>query len=83
MRQHEVPGPHAARIVESIKYWPDGTLPTIGEEAHAQLNGICVEIFEEQLDGCCRNPSVRLVRQDSVAFIRWFEYCFHSLPIDL
>jgi len=53
------------------------------EEARADLKEFCSEIFEEQLDGWYCVPSAWPVDRDFDTFIRWFEYRFHSVIIDL
>jgi len=52
------------------------------EEALGHLKRVCGEIFEEQLDGWYRVPSVWPVDRGFDAFKRWFEYDFHSVVID-
>jgi hypothetical protein len=47
------------------------------------LKEVCAEIFEEQLNGWYRDPSVWPVDRDFDTFIRWFEYRFHSMLVDL
>jgi hypothetical protein len=53
------------------------------EEVRRYLRDVCVEIFEEQLDGWYRVPSAWPVRRDLETFVRWFEYRFHSMLVDL
>jgi hypothetical protein len=52
------------------------------EEALGHLKKVCGEIFEEQLDGWYRVPSVWPVDRGFDAFKLWFEYHFHSVLID-
>jgi hypothetical protein len=53
------------------------------EEALSQLEKVCAEIFEEQLDGWYRVPSSWPVHRDFDTFQRWFEYRFHLMLVDL
>jgi hypothetical protein len=53
------------------------------EEAHLYLSKHCREIFEEQLDGWYRVPSAWPADRSFDTFIRWFEYSFHSVIVDL
>ena len=56
-------------------------LPNVGSNfCGAQ---VCKAIFEEQLDGWYRVEGL-WSRDRSIAALReWFEYRFHSMPIDL
>ena len=60
-------------------------LPEYDTEAEARehLRVYCSDIFEEQLDGWYRVPSVWPVDRTFDTFIRWFEYSFHSVLFDL
>jgi hypothetical protein len=53
------------------------------EEARGYLREYRSEIFEEQLDGWYRVPSAWPVDPTLDTFIRWFEYSFHSVLVDL
>jgi hypothetical protein len=53
------------------------------EEKRGYLREYCSEIFEEQLDGWYRVPPVWPVDRTFDAFIRWFEFSFHSVLVDL
>jgi hypothetical protein len=53
------------------------------EEARGNLREYCSEIFEEQLDGWYRVPSAWPVNRTLDTVIRWFEYRFHSVLVDL
>lgn len=53
------------------------------EERRRSLEKYCGEIFEEQLDGEFRVPSSWLLDRTFDAFVRWFEYSFHSVIVDL
>jgi hypothetical protein len=53
------------------------------EEARPFLEKYCVEIFEEQLDGSFRLLSAWPVDRRFETFVRWFEYSFHSVIVDL
>ena len=41
------------------------------------------EIFEEELNGWYRDPSVWPEKRDLNAFLQWFECGFHSMVIDV
>jgi hypothetical protein len=53
------------------------------EEALEHLAEISDEIFEEQLNGWYRVPSVWPEKRDLNAFLRWFDCSFHSMVVDL
>lgn len=53
------------------------------EEAREHLEGVCGQIFEEQLDGWYRVPSTWPNRRDLETFDRWCEWTFHSMVVDL
>ncbi len=53
------------------------------EEARRFLENYCGEIFEEQLDGWFRVTSAWPVNRSFATFVRWFEYSFHSVIVDL
>ena len=53
------------------------------EEAREYLREVCGEIFEEQLNGWHRVPAAWPVRRDFEVFVRWFEYRFHSMLVNL
>jgi hypothetical protein len=53
------------------------------EQAQGHLQEVSGEIFEEQLNGWYRVPSVWPVERDFDTFNRWFEYHFHSILVDL
>ena len=53
------------------------------EEALDNLAEVSNEIFEEQLDGWYRVPSVWPDDRDLEAFLRWFDCSFHSMVIDI
>ena len=53
------------------------------EEVRERLKEVCVQIFEEQLDGWYRVPSSWPSRRDLDAFDRWFEWSSHSVVVDL
>jgi hypothetical protein len=44
---------------------------------------VCGHIFEEQLDGWYRVPSMWPKRHDLDTFDQWFEWSFHSMLADL
>jgi hypothetical protein len=47
------------------------------------LKRFCKAIFEEQLDGWYRVKELWPRDRSITAFKEWFEYRFHSMPIDL
>ena len=53
------------------------------EEALEHLREVSNWIFEEQLDGWYRVPSVWPSKRDLDAFLRWFDCSFHSMIVDL
>ena len=53
------------------------------EEVRKGLQEVCGQIFEEQLDGWYRVPSLWPDRRDLEAFDHWFEWSFHSVVVDL
>jgi hypothetical protein len=53
------------------------------EEALESLREVSRDIFEEQLNGWYRVPSVWPAERDLTVFRRWFECSFHSLIVDL
>jgi hypothetical protein len=53
------------------------------EEALGHLRNHCGEIFEEELDGWYGVPSAWPVDRSFDNFVRWFEYSFHSVLVDL
>src|SRR3954452_18018334 len=53
------------------------------EEALQHLAEVSIEIFEEQLNGWYRVPSVWPAARDLRAFLLWFDCSFHSLVVDL
>jgi hypothetical protein len=53
------------------------------EQALEHLADVSHEIFEEELNGWYRVPSVWPDKQDLNAFIQWFECSFHSMVIDV
>src|SRR5450759_3864405 len=53
------------------------------QQARGHLKEVCGEIFEEQLNGWYRVPSVWPVDRDFDTFNGWFEYRFHSMLVDL
>jgi hypothetical protein len=53
------------------------------EEAHRFLKKYCGEIFEEQLDGWFRVTSAWPLDWSFATFVRWFEYSFHSVIVEL
>lgn len=53
------------------------------EEALEHLREVSNSIFEEQLNGWYRVPSVWPSERDLNAFCRWFECSFHSMIVDL
>ena len=54
-----------------------------GEEVLDNLAEVSNQIFEEQLDGWYRVPSVWPDDSDLEAFLRWFDCSFHSIVIDV
>jgi hypothetical protein len=52
------------------------------EEVLVHKREVCGEIFEEQLNGWYRVPSVWPTERDLAAFGRWFECSFHSMIVD-
>jgi hypothetical protein len=54
-----------------------------GQEALQHLTKVCSEIFEEQLNGWYGVPSVWPEERNLNAFLRWFDYSFHSMVLDL
>lgn len=53
------------------------------EETRECLEALCVHIFEEELDGWVRIPSLWPPRRDFEAFEQWFEWSAHSMVVDL
>jgi hypothetical protein len=53
------------------------------EEALEHLAEVSDKIFEEQLNGWYRVPSVWPEKRDLNAFLQWFECSFHSMVIDV
>ena len=53
------------------------------EEALEHLREVSNSIFEEQLNGWYRVPSVWPSERDLNTFLRWFECSFHSMVVDL
>jgi len=53
------------------------------EGALDTLANVSNEIFEEQLDGWYRVPSVWPEDRGLKAFLRWFECSFHSMVMDV
>jgi hypothetical protein len=53
------------------------------EQARERLWEVASEIFQEELNGWNRVPSVWPTERDLTAFLRWFECSFHSMIIDL
>jgi hypothetical protein len=53
------------------------------EEALEHLAAVSSEIFEEQLNGWYRVPSVWPDDRELNAFLRWFDCSFHSVVVDL
>ena len=53
------------------------------EEALEHLAAVSSEIFEEQLNGWYRVPSVWPDDRELNAFLRWFDCSFHSVVADL
>ena len=47
------------------------------------LKRVCMPIFEEQLDGWYRVEELWPLDRSITVFREWFEYRFHSMPIDL
>ena len=47
------------------------------------LKRVCRAIFEEQLDGWYRVEELWPPDRSITVFREWFEYRFHSMPIDL
>ena len=53
------------------------------EEALKHLAEVSSEIFEEQLNGWYRVPSVWFEDRELNAFLRWFDCSFHSMVFDV
>jgi hypothetical protein len=53
------------------------------EETRGHLDEVRGEVFEEQLTGWYRVPSLWPSRRDLDAFDRWFEWSFHSVAVAL
>ena len=53
------------------------------EEALQHLAEVSGEIFEEQLNGWHRVPSVWPATRDLKAFLLWFDCSFHSMVVDV
>jgi hypothetical protein len=53
------------------------------EEALQHLAEVSGDIFEEQLNGWYRVPSVWPVTRDLKAFLLWFDCIFHSMVVDV
>jgi hypothetical protein len=53
------------------------------EQALEYLRDACNAIFEEQLNGWYRVPSIWPQQRDLNTFSRWFEWSLHSMIIDL
>jgi len=53
------------------------------QEALQHLARVCSDIFEEQLNGWFRVPSVWPQERNLNAFLRWFDCSFHSMVVDL
>jgi hypothetical protein len=53
------------------------------EEALEHLAQVSREIFEEQLNGWYRVPSVWPEDRELKAFLLWFDCSFHSVVVDL
>lgn len=53
------------------------------EEALQHLAEVSSEIFEEQLNAWYRVPSVWPEDRELNAFLRWFNFSFHSMVVDL
>jgi hypothetical protein len=54
-----------------------------GEAAREYLEEVRGGIFEEQLNGWYRVPSLWPSRRDLDVFDRWFEWSYHSMVVDL
>jgi hypothetical protein len=54
-----------------------------GEEALKHLAVVTSEVFEGQLNGWYRVPSVWPHDRELNAFLRWFDRIFHSVVVDL
>ena len=53
------------------------------EEAIEHLAEVSREIFEEQLNGWYRVPSLWPEDRELNAFLRWFDCSFHSVVVDV
>ena len=53
------------------------------EEARQHLAEVSNEIFEEQLNGWYRVPSVWPATRDLKVFLLWFDCSFHSMVVDV
>ena len=53
------------------------------KEALGHLAEVSNEIFEEQLNGWYRVPSVWPEDRELNAFLRWFDCSFHSVVVDV
>ena len=53
------------------------------EAALEHLAEVSSDIFEEQLNGCYRVPSVWPDDRELNAFLRWFDCSFHSVVVDV
>jgi len=76
----------AAPTLEDLRRKPTiYPLPEWETEREALEYLACVsnEIFEEQLDGCCRVPAVWPEDLKLHTFLRWFECGFHPVVVDV
>jgi hypothetical protein len=53
------------------------------EQAIEYLRESLTDIFEEHLDGWYRVPGAWPKNRDRRTFLRWFEFSFHSMIVDL
>ena len=53
------------------------------EDVARVLQGLCEEIFVEELDGWYRDPATWPQDRSFDVFCRWFDYCHHSILNDL
>ncbi|MFN3326344.1 MAG: hypothetical protein ACK5AZ_22840 [Bryobacteraceae bacterium] len=71
---------HDLRLEPTIYLLPEWDTE---EEALQHLAEVSNDIFEEQLNGWYRVPSVWPASRDLNAFLLWFDCRFHSMIIDV
>ena len=71
---------HDLRLEPTIYLLPEWDTE---EEALQHLAEVSNDIFEEQLNGWYRVPSVWPASRDLNAFLLWFDCSFHSMIVDV